>query len=76
MKLIDAESRRQAWKHFSTIGLLILAALPLAWAELSPEIKASLPEWARDAIHILIALWALGGKFVIQKPRAPRRRKS
>lgn len=71
MKII--EDARSVWRHFSTIGLLILAALPGAWEMLPPDTKAALPDAMRDWIHIIVALWALGGKFIVQKP--PRRRK-
>lgn len=74
MKLI--EDVRGAWRHFSTIGLTALVLLPGVWEALPAEIKTALPPQAQQWIAIIIALWALVGKFIQQPPRRARKPRS
>ena len=67
MKLID--NWRDGWRWFSARVLFALAALPLIWSQLSPDVQAMLPDEWRPFVLTIIALGGLAGRFVDQEKR-------
>lgn len=68
MKLVP--DWRRAWRWFSVQALAVLAALPVAWAELPPDVQAMLPETWRPWLLAGLALAGLVGRLVDQGDRA------
>lgn len=68
MKLVP--DWRRAWRWFSVQALAVLAALPVAWAELPPDVQAMLPEPWRPWLLAGLALAGLVGRLVDQGDRA------
>lgn len=68
MKLVP--DWRRAWRWFSVQALAVLAALPVAWAELPPDVQAMLPEAWRPWLLAGLALAGLVGRLVDQGDRA------
>lgn len=64
MKLIDNAST--AWKLFSVQALTVLAALPVVWSQLPPDVQAMLPEKWRLFALTAIALGGLVGRMIDQ----------
>ena len=58
---------RDAWRWFSVQAFAILAALPLVWLNLPPDIKAFIPPKYGVYIAAAIALGGLVGRLVDQK---------
>ncbi len=64
MKLVP-EARR-AWRWFSVQALAVLAALPLVWPQLPPEVQAMLPEGARPWLLAALAIGGIAGRLIDQ----------
>jgi hypothetical protein len=60
---------RDGWKMFSVQALAVLAALPLVWSQLPPDVQAMLPDEWRPFVLTIIALGGLAGRFVDQEKR-------
>ena len=54
MKLVD--DWKDFWKWHSTQILAILAAMPVVWAQLPPDLKAAIPDEYLPYIASLVAL--------------------
>ena len=64
MKLV--ENWKQAYRWFSVQALAILAALPLAWATLPPQIVGKVPESWWPWIILILAGGGLAGRLIDQ----------
>ena len=60
---------RRAWRYYSTQALIALAALPMVWAELPPEVKDVTPEQWRPWIVSGLAIGGLAGRLIAQRPQ-------
>lgn len=60
---------RKAWRMFSMQALALIAALPLVWAELPPEITAMVPASWRPWIMAALALGGMAGRLIDQRAR-------
>lgn len=67
MKAVN--NARQAWRWFSVQALAVLAALPLVWTQIPPDVQAMLPEEWRPAVLAVIALGGLAGRLIDQGSR-------
>lgn len=64
MKLVS--NARMAWRWFSVQILAALAALPLVWISLPPDVQEWLPEAWRPWALTVLALGGLVGRLVDQ----------
>lgn len=64
MKLIP--EWRKSWRMFSMQALAFVAALPLLWYELPPEVKAMIPDDWHPFILTGIAVAGMIGRLVDQ----------
>ena len=64
MRLVD--DARRAWTWFSMWALAALAALPLLWEALPPEVVAVIPHEWRAWILAIIAVAGMIGRLVPQ----------
>ncbi|HGV3510436.1 TPA: hypothetical protein ACNGZA_006179 [Klebsiella michiganensis] len=68
MKLVD--DWKHAWKFFSMHTLVLAGVIPTVWAELPPDLKASIPPGTMGAITAVIAACGVVGRLVSQsKPQ-------
>lgn len=63
---------RQAWKWFSVQAFAILAAVPLVWVNIPPEVQAYLPPEWRPYILALFALAGFIGRVTDQGKQAAK----
>jgi hypothetical protein len=61
---------KQAYRWWSVRGLAALAALPLVWQTLPPDLKAFLPDGWEPWVLAALALGTLAGRLVQQTPPA------
>jgi len=61
MKLV--QNWRKAWKWHSTQLLAIIAALPLIWMQLPPDVKDMVPDGWHPYIMAAIAAGAIVGRL-------------
>lgn len=61
MKLV--QNWRKAWKWHSTQLLAIIAALPLIWMQLPPDVKDMVPDGWHPYIMAAIAIGAIVGRL-------------
>ena len=64
MKLI--KNARRCWRYFSVQALTILAALPLVWINLPPDVKAKVPDAWETWVFVIVALGGLAGRLIDQ----------
>lgn len=64
MKLV--KNARRAWRWFSVQALALLAALPLIWPQIPPEVQAMLPEAWRPWVLVALAVGGIVGRLVDQ----------
>lgn len=57
---------RNVWKYYSTQALIALAALPIVWAELPPDIKDMVPSEWRLWIFSGLAFAGAASRYVKQ----------
>lgn len=62
---------RQSWRLLSVQALALLAALPLAWAELPPDIKDMIPAEWRPWIVSVLAVAGIAGRLIRQPSVKP-----
>lgn len=67
MKLVS--DWRDVWRYYSTQVLAGLAILPVAWAELPPDVRDLLPEEWRPWALAGLAMAGLAGRVVRQVER-------
>lgn len=68
MKLVD--DWKSAWRWFSMHALVLAGIIPTVWAELPPDLKASIPPGMMGAITAVIAACGVIGRLVNQsKPQ-------
>lgn len=60
---------RNVWKYYSTQALIALAALPIVWAELPPDVKDLIPHDWRGWIFSGIAVAGAASRYVKQAER-------
>lgn len=61
---------RSAWRWFSVQALAVIAALPLAWASLPPEVTEWVPPAWRMPIIVALAICGIIGRVIDQsKPQ-------
>ena len=53
---------KQAWKWFSVQAFVVIALLPMVWAELPQDVKAMLPPEWRPWVFSIIALAGVLGR--------------
>lgn len=68
MKLI--EEWKQCWRWFSVHALALAGAIPVVWAELPDDMKASIPASAMATITGIVALCGIVGRVVKQETAA------
>jgi len=68
MKLV--EDARDAWRWHSVRLLAVLAALPLAWAQMPDDAKAFIPETWEPWIFTALAVAGIVGRVMQQPVRA------
>jgi hypothetical protein len=52
---------KSAWRWHSTQAMVLAGALPLAWAEMPPDLKASVPEsWLPYITAVILAAGVIG----------------
>ena len=64
MKLVP--NAASSWKWFSAQALTALAAIPLVWITLPPDVQAWLPESWRPWVLSAVALGGLAGRMIDQ----------
>ena len=64
MKLVP--NARRAWRWFSVQALAVIAALPLVWTQIPPDVQAMLPDAWRPWVLTAIALAGMVGRLVVQ----------
>lgn len=65
MKLI--QDWRQAWRFYSVQALAVIAAIPIVWASLPEEWRATVPsEWIKVMVVVVAVAGILGR--IIQQP--------
>ncbi|PWC14440.1 hypothetical protein B4923_04785 [Brenneria roseae subsp. americana] len=64
MQLI--EEWKQLWRWFSVHALILAGAIPVVWAELPDEMKASLPAGVMGTVTALVAVCGVVGRVVKQ----------
>jgi hypothetical protein len=65
MKLIKDASR--AWRFFSVQAMAVLAALPLVWQQIPPDVQDMLPPDWRPWVLTAIAIGGIIGRLVPQE---------
>ncbi len=65
MKMV--EDWKSAWRWFSVQALTIIAAIPLVWPMIPPDVQAWLPEQYRPYVILALALGGIVGRVVDQK---------
>lgn len=61
MKLVP--DWKEAWRWHSTRAFAALAALPLVWSQLPPDVTDMLPEAYEPAVLAVLALGGLVGRM-------------
>ncbi|WP_154905698.1 DUF7940 domain-containing protein [Klebsiella michiganensis] len=68
MKLVDDWKSARRW--FSVHSLVLAGIIPTVWAELPPDLKASIPPGTMGTITAVIAACGVVGRLVSQsKPQ-------
>ena len=62
MKMV--EDWKSAWRWFSVQALTIIAAIPLVWPMIPPDVQAWLPEQYRPYVILALALGGIVGRVV------------
>lgn len=57
------ENWKDAWRWASTRVLLLLAVIPVVWAEMPPEVTEAIPEAYRPWILAVVALGGALGRL-------------
>jgi hypothetical protein len=65
MKLV--KDARRAWRFFSVQAMAVLAALPLVWVQIPPDVQDMLPEAWRPWVLTIIAISGIIGRLVPQE---------
>jgi hypothetical protein len=65
MKLV--KDARKAWRWFSVQAMAVLAALPLVWVQIPPDVQDMLPEAWRPWVLTAIAISGIIGRLVPQE---------
>ena len=66
MKLVS--DWRRVWRYYSTQALLLLAAAPMIWAELPPDVRDLLPQEWRPWLLSAMAVSGVVGRLIAQRP--------
>lgn len=66
MKLVSDYKR--VWRYYSTQALLLLAAAPLIWAEMPPDVRDMVPEGWRPWLLAGMAASGVVGRYISQRP--------
>jgi hypothetical protein len=64
MKLVP--DARRSWRWFSVQVLTALAAAPLIWASIPPDVQAFLPEAWRPWVLAAMAVAGIAGRLIDQ----------
>ena len=66
MKLVP--DARRVWRYYSTQALILLAAAPMIWSELPPDVRDLLPEAWRPWLLSGMAVSGVVGRLISQRP--------
>ena len=66
MKLVP--DWRRVWRYYSTQALIAIAALPMIWMEIPPDIRDLIPEAWRPWAVTAVALSGILGRLIAQRP--------
>ncbi len=66
MKLVP--DWRRVWRYYSTQALIAIAALPMIWMEIPPDIRDLFPEAWRPWAVTAVALSGILGRLIAQRP--------
>ena len=57
---------KDAWKFYSTRAMVVMAAIPSAWATLTPDLKAAAPDWVLPVVMLLALAAGVAGRVTQQ----------